>query len=85
MHTNQKKFDSSLLPRFAANSFFICGNSVIVGADAERLLLNAHFAKNQKNSRLEINMPVMAHPSQKFSKRVLGVRMILELFESSRM
>jgi hypothetical protein len=44
-----------------------------------------YFNINQKNNTLEIAMPVTAQPSQKFSKRLLVVRMILELLESSRM
>ena len=45
----------------------------------------AYLEMNQKKSTLEINIPVTAQPSQKFSNRLFGVRMILGLFDSSRM
>ena len=40
------------------------------------LTAECYFTINQKNNRLESSMPVMAQPSQKFSKRLLVVRMI---------
>jgi hypothetical protein len=43
------------------------------------------YTKNQKNNTFDTSIPNAAHPSQKFSKRVLVVRMMRALLERRRM